>query len=135
MEKWAYLVSKIFPITTLFFASRASLHRGLCSLFRRSYWYSAIEAEEISNQTPISSLGGIIKWSWSICLDMSLIPISRSFLFMSSTGAWIISSCKLQKPTGRIWKTMFPGAAKVANSVRLEMSLRKIFNFVKSYVC
>lgn len=129
MEKWLYLVSKTFPIKTLFFASRASLHRALFSLARRSCWYSATEAEEISTQTAISSLGGVIKFSLSFFLDKSLTVISCSFLSMSSTGAWIISSCKLQKPTGRIWKTVFPGAAKVANSVRLEMSLRKLFNF------
>lgn len=128
MEKWMYLVSKTFPIKTLFFANRANLHRALFSLAWRSCWYSATEAQEIRTQTAISCLGGVTKFTLTYFLYKSPTVITCRFLSMSSTGASIISSCKLHKPTGRIWKTVFPGAAKVANSVRLEMSLRKPFN-------
>lgn len=126
MEKWAYLGSKIFPIKIVLFASKASLHRALCSFARRSCWYSATEAKDTIIQTAISFPDNIRLDSLSPFSDISLTVISCNLLSMSSTETWTTSSCKLQRPRGIIWKTMFPGAAKVDKSVRLEMSLRKL---------
>lgn len=130
MESWKYLGSKIVPIITVLFASRASLHRALCSFARRSLWYSATEADEIRIQIAVSFPGDKMD-SLSAFLDTPVTVISLNLLSMSLTEARMISSCKLHDTTGWIWKTMIPGAVKVARSVRLEISLENCLHQIR----